>query len=109
MLGMNVNVSFRRKGLRVALRKRQNAKIPARHRACAKRRDNRVHEEEVQRGCDRAGELMRVRMEEKYKGKGMRKCRICGTARALIRSHNLYMCRRCFREVAKDIGFKKYG
>jgi large subunit ribosomal protein L5 len=32
MLGMNVNVSFRRNGLRVALRKRHNAKIPASHR-----------------------------------------------------------------------------
>lgn len=32
MLGMNVNISFRRNGLRVALRKRHNAKIPATHR-----------------------------------------------------------------------------
>ena len=52
---------------------------------------------------------MKVRMEEKYKGKGIRKCRICGTPRGLNRSHNLYICRRCFREVAKSIGFKKYG
>ncbi len=52
---------------------------------------------------------MKVRIEEKFKGKGIRKCRICGTARGLIRSHRLYICRRCFREVARDIGFKKYG
>lgn len=52
---------------------------------------------------------MKVRMEEKFRGKGIRKCRICGTARGLIRSHKLYICRRCFREVARDIGFKKYG
>ncbi|MCL5433760.1 MAG: 30S ribosomal protein S14 [Candidatus Marsarchaeota archaeon] len=49
-----------------------------------------------------------VKYEEKYKGKGIRKCKICGNVRGLIRSHNLYICRRCFREVAKDIGFKKY-
>jgi len=54
-------------------------------------------------------ELMKVRMEEKFKGKGIRKCRICGNSRALIRAHKLYMCRRCFREVARGIGFKKYG
>jgi len=36
MLGMNVNLSFRRSGLRVALRKRQNARIPARHRTVSK-------------------------------------------------------------------------
>ena len=52
---------------------------------------------------------MKVRIEEKFKGKGLRKCRICGSARGLIRSHKLYMCRRCFREVARSIGFKKYG
>ena len=50
-----------------------------------------------------------MKNEEKYKGKGTRKCRICGSARALIRSHKLYVCRRCFREVAKGLGFKKYG
>jgi small subunit ribosomal protein S14 len=52
---------------------------------------------------------MKVRMEEKFKGKGIRKCKICGNARALIRAHKLYVCRRCFREVARDMGFKKYG
>lgn len=31
MLGMNVNVSFRRKGMRVELRKRKASKIPDRH------------------------------------------------------------------------------
>ncbi len=52
---------------------------------------------------------MQVRLEEKFKGKGMRKCKLCGSTRALIRSHKLYICRRCFREVAKDLGFKKFG
>ncbi len=52
---------------------------------------------------------MKVRMEEKFKGKGIRKCKVCGTPRGLIRSHKLYVCRRCFREMATGIGFKKYG
>jgi len=43
----------------------------------------------------------------KYKGKGKRKCHICGNSRALIRSYKLYVCRRCFREIAKDLGFEK--
>jgi len=50
-----------------------------------------------------------VKLSEKYKGKGDRKCRICGTSRGLIRSHGLYICRRCFREVAKSLNFNKYG
>ncbi|KAI5187980.1 small subunit ribosomal protein S29e [Nematocida homosporus] len=41
------------------------------------------------------------------KGKGSRECRSCSNHRGLIRTYNLYMCRRCFREYALDIGFKK--
>ncbi|MCL4362962.1 30S ribosomal protein S14 [Candidatus Marsarchaeota archaeon] len=52
---------------------------------------------------------MKVRNEEKFKGRGVRMCRICGTSRGLIRSHKLYICRRCFREAAKNLNFKKYG
>ena len=51
--------------------------------------------------------LVKVGYDEKYKGKGLRKCKICGNPRALIRSYNLYVCRRCFRDVAKSIGFEK--
>ena len=33
--------------------------------------------------------------------------RVCFTKHGLIRKYGLYMCRRCFREYASDIGFKK--
>ncbi len=46
--------------------------------------------------------------KERKFGKGAYRCRICGTHEALIRKYNLYICRRCFREVAERIGFKKY-
>ncbi len=42
-------------------------------------------------------------------GKGSRECRICGTHRGLIRSYSLYICRRCFRERATKLGFKKFS
>ncbi|MHA2060040.1 MAG: 30S ribosomal protein S14 [Candidatus Ranarchaeia archaeon] len=41
--------------------------------------------------------------------KGTRTCRRCGTHRAIIRRYGLYYCRRCFREVAQHLGFKKYS
>ncbi len=44
----------------------------------------------------------------KYKGKGNRKCRFCGTARGLIRKYNLNICRRCLRDYGEQIGFRKY-
>lgn len=52
---------------------------------------------------------MKVNENVKYKGRGLRKCKICGSSRALIRSYHLFICRRCFREVAPKIGFNKYG
>jgi len=42
--------------------------------------------------------------EEKKK----RRCRICGTRQAVIRKYNLYVCRRCFKEIAGKLGFKKF-
>ncbi len=51
---------------------------------------------------------MKMAYEYRYKGRNMRKCRICGTSRGLIRSYSLNVCRRCFREVAPEIGFDKF-
>ena len=42
------------------------------------------------------------------KGTGDRKCRICGSARGLIRKYSLHICRRCFRECAGEMGFSKF-
>jgi small subunit ribosomal protein S14 len=53
--------------------------------------------------------FMKLPAEERFKGKGTRLCRNCGTARGLIRKYRLYICRRCFREMAESIGFRKYG
>ncbi|MCD4740390.1 30S ribosomal protein S14 [archaeon] len=42
------------------------------------------------------------------KGEPGRKCEKCGTARGLIRKYKMNICRRCFRENAEKMGFKKY-
>ncbi|HLC56555.1 MAG TPA: 30S ribosomal protein S14 [Candidatus Nanoarchaeia archaeon] len=41
-------------------------------------------------------------------GIGSRKCKRCGRYGGHIQKYGLNLCRTCFREVAKDIGFKKY-
>ncbi len=46
--------------------------------------------------------------KEKMDSKHM-KCMVCGNQRALIHKYGLKMCRRCFRENAEKIGFKKYS
>ncbi len=45
------------------------------------------------------------RIEISKKRRGLRQCRVCGNVRGLIRKYGLYMCRKCFRERAEDIGF----
>ncbi len=42
-------------------------------------------------------------------GKGSRWCKRCGQYTAIIQKYNLLLCRQCFREVAKNIGFRKYS
>ncbi len=51
---------------------------------------------------------MRNKAVKRKFGKGAHKCVRCGSFRGVIRKYGLMYCRRCFREVAQDIGFKKY-
>ena len=46
--------------------------------------------------------------ERKY-GITVRKCERCGRFGAHIKSYGIGLCRHCFREVAEEIGFKKYS
>ena len=38
-----------------------------------------------------------------------KECRICGTTRGVIGKYGLMICRRCFKEVAEKLGFRKYS
>ncbi|XP_040485816.1 40S ribosomal protein S29-like [Ursus maritimus] len=40
-------------------------------------------------------------------GKGSRSCHVCSNRTGLIWKYGLNMCRQCFRQYAKDIGFIK--
>ena len=42
-------------------------------------------------------------------GENTKKCKRCGRTGAHISKYGLHLCRQCFREIAKDIGFKKYS
>ena len=35
-------------------------------------------------------------------------CRWCGRNQGLVGKYEIYLCRQCFREVARSMGFKKY-
>lgn len=47
--------------------------------------------------------------KERKIGIASKKCRRCGRTRAHIEKYGLELCRQCFRETAKDLGFKKYS
>ena len=42
-------------------------------------------------------------------GIASRKCERCGRFGAHIKSYGLNLCRHCFREIAEEVGFKKYS
>jgi len=42
-------------------------------------------------------------------GISLKRCRLCGRIRGHINKYDLHLCRQCFREIAKEIGFKKYS
>jgi small subunit ribosomal protein S14 len=35
-------------------------------------------------------------------------CRRCGRNQGLVGKYEINLCRQCFREVAREMGFKKY-
>ena len=35
-------------------------------------------------------------------------CARCGRKRGIVRKYGLHLCRQCFREIAPELGFKKY-
>jgi len=42
-------------------------------------------------------------------GVAAKKCERCGRYGARVGQYRLNYCRQCFREIAEDIGFKKYS
>ena len=50
---------------------------------------------------------IKPKKERKF-GKGSRPCVRCGTFGPIIRRYNLNVCRKCFRDIATQLGFKKY-
>lgn len=46
-------------------------------------------------------------MVRKKFGRGAHKCQHCGRHGHVFQQHKLRLCRRCFRELAPKMGFKK--
>ncbi|MEA3229782.1 MAG: 30S ribosomal protein S14, partial [archaeon] len=47
--------------------------------------------------------------KERSTGLSRMVCRRCGKkGKGVIKSYHLYYCHQCFREIARELGFKKY-
>jgi len=53
--------------------------------------------------------LKHCKPKERKTGIAARKCERCGRFGAHLNQYNLNICRHCFREIAVEIGFKKYS
>jgi len=50
-----------------------------------------------------------VRNKQKRKNKNpIVHCKICGNENSIIKKYDLNVCRRCFKDIAKKIGFEKF-
>lgn len=47
--------------------------------------------------------------KDRKMGIAAKKCERCGRFGAHLSQYNLNLCRQCFREIAENIGFKKYS
>ncbi|MFC7056871.1 30S ribosomal protein S14 [Halovenus salina] len=39
----------------------------------------------------------------------LRECQRCNRKQGLVSKYEIYLCRQCFREVSRSMGFKKYS
>lgn len=49
-----------------------------------------------------------IKERQVWKGR-IEGCQRCGRKRGMVRRYGLDLCRQCFRENARDLGFKKYS
>jgi len=47
--------------------------------------------------------------KERAFGAETKHCRICGNTHAHVNKYGIHLCRKCFREIAPKIGFKKFS
>ncbi|MFB6182957.1 MAG: 30S ribosomal protein S14 [Haloarculaceae archaeon] len=62
-----------------------------------------MSESESESESDRTGEQVAKRTEQ------LEACQRCGREQGLVGKYDIWLCRQCFREIARDMGFKKYS
>jgi len=53
--------------------------------------------------------LKHSKPKKRSSGIATQKCKRCGRFGGHLNQYNIHLCRQCFREIAVEIGFKKYN
>jgi small subunit ribosomal protein S14 len=70
---------------------------------------NKITKQLVRKPAKLAKFLRHCKPKERKTGIASKKCQNCGRFGAHLSQYNLNFCRQCFRELATEIGFKKYN
>jgi small subunit ribosomal protein S14 len=63
----------------------------------------------IRKPAVRAKYIKHNRPKTRTTGIARKKCEKCGRFGAMINRYGLNLCRHCFREIAEDLGFKKFS
>ena len=63
----------------------------------------------IRKPAKKAKYIKHNKPKDRTTGIARKKCEKCGRFGAMINSYGLNLCRHCFREIAEDLGFKKYS
>jgi ribosomal protein S14 len=60
---------------------------------------------------DEGGILRQRDKEKKVRSPKIKyyKCKFCGNNKGMVRKYGIMLCRRCFKDNAEAIGFRKYS
>lgn len=70
---------------------------------------NKVFKQLNQKPVKKAKYLKHNQPKKRSCGIALRRCRNCGRIRGHVNKYGLHLCRQCFREMAVQVGFKKYS
>ena len=62
-----------------------------------------MSESETDEEPESTGEQAAKRTDE------LRACQRCEREQGLVGKYDIYLCRQCFREISRSMGFKKYS
>ena len=63
----------------------------------------------MKKSAIRAKYVKHNKPKERTTGIARKRCERCGRFGAMINKYGINLCRQCFREIAEELGFKKYS